>query len=92
MSATKTARVELRVVPADDVLVRQAADLLGETLSEFLIESGRERAERIVANRTRFVLDNDAWTAFNDALDRPAEIKPELRELFARSRPSSCSR
>ena len=42
---------------------------------------------RLVADRTRFVLDNAAWTAFNDALDRPAEVKPELRELFARSRP-----
>ena len=87
MSATKTARVNLRVAPADDVLLRQAAELLGETLSEFLIESGRERAERLIADRTRFVLDDARWTAFNDALDRPAEIKPELRELFARSRP-----
>jgi uncharacterized protein (DUF1778 family) len=87
MSATKTARVNLRVAPADDVLLRQAADLMGETLSEFLIESGRERAERVVGDRTRFVLDDAAWTAFNDALDRPAEVKPELRELFARSRP-----
>jgi uncharacterized protein (DUF1778 family) len=87
MSATKTARVNLRVAPADDLLLRQAAELLGETLSEFLIESGRERAERLVADRTRFVLDDAAWTVFNEALDRPEEIKPELRELFARSRP-----
>jgi uncharacterized protein (DUF1778 family) len=87
MSSAKTARVNLRVAPADDMLLRQAADLLGETLSEFLVESGRERAERLVADRTRFVLDDAAWTAFHDALDRPAEIKPELRELFARPRP-----
>ena len=87
MSASKTARVNLRVTPADDVLLRQAAELLGESLSEFLIESGRERAERLVGDRTRFVLDDASWAAFNEALDRPAEIKPELRELFARSRP-----
>lgn len=87
MSATKTARVNLRVAPADDALLRQAAELLGETLSEFLVESGRERAERLVADRTRFVLDEAAWTAFSKALDRPAEVKPELRELFARPRP-----
>jgi uncharacterized protein (DUF1778 family) len=87
MSATKTARVNIRVAPADNVLLRQAAELLGETLSEFLIESGRERAERLVAERTRFVLDDAAWTAFNEALERPAEVKPELRDLFARPRP-----
>ena len=87
MSATKTARVNLRVAPADDLLLRQAADLVGESLSEFLIESGRDRAERLVADRTRFVLDEGSWAAFNDALDRPAEVKPKVRELFARSRP-----
>lgn len=87
MSATKTARVNLRVAPADDLLLRQAAELLGESLSEFLIESGRERAERLLADRARFVLDEASWTAFNDALDRPAEVKPGIRELFARSRP-----
>lgn len=87
MTAAKTARVNLRVAPADDVLLRQAAELLGESLSEFLIESGRERAERLVADRTRFVLDDASLAAFRDALDRPAEIKPEVRELFARSRP-----
>ena len=87
MAAAKTGRVNLRVAPADDVLLRQAAELQGESLSEFLIVSGRERAERLVADRTRFVLDDAAWAAFNSALDRPAEVKPELRELFARSRP-----
>jgi uncharacterized protein (DUF1778 family) len=87
MSVTKTARVNLRVAPDDDLLLRQAAELLGESLSEFLIASGRERAERLVANRTRFVLDEATWTTFNDALDRPAEVKPQVRELFARARP-----
>ena len=86
-SATTTARVNLRVAPADDLLLRQAADLLGESLSEFLIESGRERAERLVADRSRFVLDEGSWAALNDALDRPAAVKPAMRELFARSRP-----
>jgi uncharacterized protein (DUF1778 family) len=87
MSPTKTARLNLRVAPADDVLLRQAAELVGETLSEFLIESGRERAERLVADRTRFVLDEAAWTAFNEALDRPAEVNSQVRELFTRPRP-----
>jgi uncharacterized protein (DUF1778 family) len=40
-----------------------------------------------LADRTRFVLDEASWTAFNDALDRPAEVKPQIREVFARSRP-----
>lgn len=87
MSATKTSRLNLRVAPADDALLRQAADLLGETVSEFLVESARERAERLVADRTTFVLDERQWSAFCEALDRPAEVRPGLRELLERPRP-----
>jgi uncharacterized protein (DUF1778 family) len=87
MGATKTGRVNLRVAPADDALLRQAAALVGETLSDFLVGSGRERAERLVADRTRFVLDDKAWAKFDAALDRPARVKPQVRELFERSRP-----
>jgi uncharacterized protein (DUF1778 family) len=72
MSAAKTARVNFRVAPADDLLLRQAAELLGKSLSEFLIESGRERAERVVADRTRFVLDEASWTAFFQRCPRSA--------------------
>lgn len=87
MNATKTSRLNLRVAPADDALLRQAAELLGETMSEFLVESARERAERLVADRTRFVLADEQWCAFCAALDRPAEVKPAVRELFERLRP-----
>ena len=57
-------------------------------MSEFLIDGGQEQPERLVAVRTLFALDEDAWSTFTDALDRPAEVKPELHELFARSRPA----
>jgi len=87
MSATKTSRLNIRVAPADDALLRQAAELLGESMSEFLVESARERAERLVADRTRFVLADEQWSAFCAALDRPAEVKPEVRDLLGRSRP-----
>jgi uncharacterized protein (DUF1778 family) len=87
MPPAKSSRLNLRVAAADDALLRQAAALTGETVSEFLVESARERAERLVADRTHFVLDEAQWSAFCAALDRPAEVKPELRELFARRRP-----
>ena len=41
----------------------------------------------ILADRTQFVLDEDAWEAFTAALDRPAEVKPAVVELMRRSRP-----
>jgi uncharacterized protein (DUF1778 family) len=87
MAEIKTRRVNLRVAERDDDLFRRAADVAEESLSEFLVEGGRERAERLLADRTRFVLSEEQWAAFTAALDRPAQAKPELIELFRRTRP-----
>ena len=44
MTPAKTSHLNIRVAPADDALLRQAAGLLGESVSAFVIESARERA------------------------------------------------
>lgn len=64
-----------------------AAQEMRESMTQFLVESGRERAERLLADRTLFTLDNESWLALEAALERPAEVKPELAELFSRGRP-----
>ncbi|MDQ6805701.1 MAG: DUF1778 domain-containing protein [Actinomycetota bacterium] len=87
MSETKTQRVHLRVAASDDELFRSAAAASHESLSEFLVESGRERAERILADRTKFVLTASQWRAFTTALDRPAREIPAAVELLRRPRP-----
>jgi uncharacterized protein (DUF1778 family) len=87
MPETKTERVHLRVAASDDELFRTAAAAANESLSEFLVESGRERAERLLADRTRFVLSAAQWRAFTTALDRPPRQIPELADLFRRARP-----
>ncbi len=87
MTETKTQRVHLRVAASDDELFRSAAAASGESLSEFLVEGGRERAERVLADRSRFVLSRAQWRAFTAALDRPAREIPAVVELFRRARP-----
>jgi uncharacterized protein (DUF1778 family) len=87
VAEAKTQRMHLRVAASDDELFRDAAAVTHESLSEFLVESGRERAERILADRTRFVLSASEWTAFATALDRPAHAIPALVDLLGRPRP-----
>lgn len=84
---TKSARVHLRIAPQDKALFERAGSLHEETLTEFLVESGRERAERLLADRSRFVLDDEQWADFVATLDRPARTRPEIAALFARPRP-----
>ena len=56
-------------------------------LSEFLVESGRERAERVLADRSRFVLSPARWRAFTAALDRAPREIPAVVDLLRRRRP-----
>jgi uncharacterized protein (DUF1778 family) len=87
MAETKSQRVHLRVAASDDELFRDAAAATHESLSEFLVESGRERAERVLADRSPFVLSASEWQAFTTAVDRPArEISPVV-DLLRRPRP-----
>jgi len=86
-AAAKTTRRNLRVSPADDALFREAAAASGESVSEFLVASARQRAEATLANRTHFTLDRKAWNAFSEALDRPARLEPAVVELMRRPRP-----
>lgn len=87
MTASKTARRNLRVAPADDALIQKGAAVAGESVSEFLVVSALTRAEMLLADRREFVLDDEAWAVFNAALDRPAEVRPQVVELLRRPRP-----
>lgn len=87
MATSKTQRLNLRIEESDETLFREAASVHRESLTQFLVESGRERAERLLADRTSFSVDSDAWQELVAAMDRPAEVRPELSKLFARPRP-----
>ena len=80
--ATKDIRWNVRVASGDDDLVRQAAAVSERNLSDFVLHAARVEAERVLADRTRFVLDEERWTEFMDWLDRPAEANPRLARLF----------
>jgi uncharacterized protein (DUF1778 family) len=80
-------RVNLRIDQADRALFKRAATVRRETLTQFLVEGGRERAERLLADRTSFHVDSEEWQQLVAALDRPAVARPELKRLFARPRP-----
>lgn len=87
MAASKTQRVNLRIEKDDEALFKRAALAQRESLTQFLVEGGRERAERLLADRTSFSVGSDAWREIVAALDRPARPRPELVRLFSRPRP-----
>jgi uncharacterized protein (DUF1778 family) len=75
-------RLEVRVTPEQDALIRQAADLEDTTVSAFVLDTVTSRANRVVKRHQDLVLSNRAFDRFIAELDKPAKPAPELVELF----------
>ena len=78
----KDTRWTLRVTEPADQVVRAAALASHRNLTEFVVGAAVGEAERVLADRTRFVLDEPAWSRFVELLDRPAREPDGLRELL----------
>lgn len=77
-------RWDFRVDPDTDRLVRHAAASAETTLTDFVVDAAVIEAERVLADRTRFVLDAERWNRFVELLDRPPQDKPGLEKLFSK--------
>ena len=78
-------RLEVRVSPEQDALIRQAADLEATTVSAFVLETVTTRARKVIRQHQDLVLSAEAFDRFIAELDKPAEVVPELVELFRRN-------
>jgi uncharacterized protein (DUF1778 family) len=80
---SKAERLHLRVDPEQKALLEAASRAAGDTVSGFVLRAATEAAADILADRRVFVLDEQAWQVFDQALSRPAAAVPGLRELLS---------
>ncbi len=85
VSPSRRHRLEVRVTPEQDALIRQAADLEDTTVTAFVLDTVTTRAKRVVKQHQDLILSNEAFDRFIAELDRPAEPVPQLVELFRRN-------
>jgi uncharacterized protein (DUF1778 family) len=78
----KSSRLNLRLSEDAAAAIRRGAASAGTSVSQFVVAAAVERAERELADRTRFVLDEAQWTQFVALLDRPPRPVAEVRELL----------
>lgn len=84
-TTTKTRRIEIRITEEERDLEQAAAAANGETLSEFVRRAARREAERALAERTRYLLDEEAARRFLAALEQPSpDTQRGLRRLTAK--------
>ncbi len=78
----KTVRIDIRTSPSVKQLLQNAAQASHKNVSEFLLDAGLVAADQALADRQRFALDDEQWTAFQQALDAPVRSHERLKILL----------
>jgi uncharacterized protein (DUF1778 family) len=79
--------INLRAKRTECDLIDQAAELLGKTRSDFMLETACREAEDVLLDRRVFTLDAETFTKFQAMLDAPTSENPKLRQLMATQAP-----
>jgi len=80
-------RLNFRASAQQQQLIRQAAEATDSTVTDFILGSVLESAERVLADRKWFVATDEQWAEFQALLDAPLEPLPKLRRLLRRDSP-----
>ena len=64
-------------------LIEQAAAKAGKSLADFVVESATARAEYMLVNQSRLVLNEASMAAILEAIERPASECPRSTSLLA---------
>ncbi len=86
-SAVSKMLINLRVTRRDRDLIDRAAEAMGKSRTEFILEATRLAAENALIDRTLFRLGPEQIEVFQAALDAPAKSPEGLRYLLTRKTP-----
>lgn len=78
------ANLHIRATARTKHLIDTAATAVGKTLSEFVLDSARQRAIDVLLDQRLFVLDHERYGAFISALDSPPPAGAKLKALMKR--------
>lgn len=81
----KPAPINMRVDAKKRRLIDAAVELLGTDRTSFIIDAACNRAEDVIMDRRLFLLDDDAFARFEQALEaNPMRSNTCLQALMAR--------
>jgi uncharacterized protein (DUF1778 family) len=83
----REARIGLRVGEDDKRILLAAAEAEHETLTGFVLDAARDRAERVLAEQRRIRVEAETYDAFVEALESAPVDAPRLRKLFGEPSP-----
>jgi|SRR3974390_912355 len=79
--------INLRASEMQKALIDRAAEALGRSRSDFMLDTACREAESILLDRCYFSLPEDDFKRFVAMLDRPPKDNPRLRRLLQTKAP-----
>lgn len=84
---TRDININIRAKRRQRDLIDQAAELLGKTRSDFMLETACSEAADVLLDQRVFILDAETFKKFQAMLDAPPSDNPKLRKLMATKAP-----
>ena len=79
--------ISIRAKAGQRDLIDQAADRLGRSRSDFMLEAACRQAEDVLLDQTYFALDAKGFATFRDMLDNPPPPTDRLRRTLKAQAP-----
>ena len=86
-TAARRETINLRASRKQKALIDQAAEALGRSRSDFMLDTACREAEAILLDRRYFVLSAESFRKFVAMLDKPPKDNPKLRRLLLTKAP-----
>ncbi len=80
----RSEKLDLRLTVDAKRTLQSAAAAAHRSVSEFVLESALSRASETLPDRTKFPLNSEQWTAFQQLLDAEPRSNPQLAALLKR--------
>lgn len=83
----KAKTINVRAFEHQRDLIDCAANLLGRSRSDFMLEAACQKAEDVLLDTVFFNCDDDSWKKLCEALDSPPVVNAKLQKLLTTKSP-----
>jgi len=85
--ATKSAPINMRVLPSVRDIIDAAASLQKVDRTVFIQQAALNEAQSVLANQRDFLLEEKAFEAFENALNAEPQVNEGIKDLLSRKTP-----
>ncbi|MBK5968779.1 MULTISPECIES: type II toxin-antitoxin system TacA family antitoxin [Thiorhodovibrio] len=84
IASARSSRLGLRATPAQEAVLRRAAEVAHKSLTDFILDAAYQAAEQTLLDQRLFMVSGNQYQALLDMLDRPETDNQKLADLLSR--------